>query len=727
MAWASVAVVALLATGGAADRPQGTAQGVPSAAAIVLVAAAAVALARTGLMASCSSVALVAAPAVLATTGLPIPGIGALTGPPLFALVLAGLALAVVRAPVPTWRPRILFPIALLLYLGVAARVQSRVGPEGDEPHYLMVADSLLRDGDLSLEDDYARGRYRAFHAGELAPHYRVRGRNGEIYSLHAVGLSLLVLPAYAIGGYPAASFFMAFLAALLAREVRELVRAATGSAGLAEGVGWLAVLSPPLIHYAGLVFTEVPAALAVAVVLRCRAADDPRRWWLLEGSALAVLPWLNVRYAPLAVLLLAYLAWRRPALRLLWGLLVPTIVSAAGLALFHQALYGFFDPRRVYGRRPELSLASLPEGTAGLLLDQEFGLLVYAPVFVLAVPGLFLLGRRDHRRAVASLALVAVVLVVAGSWHLWRGGFNPPARFLVPVLAPLALGVAGALSRGLAPAGALLLGWSIWTGLAGGAQPQLVHRDRDGTAPFFRRLSGAEEWTRLLPGFVTAESAPDRRSLAAVWGVALVAAATSARGGGGPGRWSLALAGLVAAAATASTLSTARTGARDAVRIVGRPGVLLPGGGYEPALTAVWGPSDLDWGPLYEPHRHPGGAVVGSRLPLPPGRYRLRLLVEEPPGSATDPVLQVRPLAAARIASLVRDGGGRECVFDIRPGEAEVTLAVTGGGPFLLKGLRLEAFNPRGTSRSKLLMGEPHDGLAGVEAGPLSLATSES
>src|SRR5439155_374140 len=81
-------------------------------------------------------------------------------------------------------------------------RVQAQVGPEGDEPHYLMVADSLLRDHDLSLERDYAEGRYRAFHPAPLEPHYRVRGRGGEIYSLHAVGLSLLVLPAYALAGY---------------------------------------------------------------------------------------------------------------------------------------------------------------------------------------------------------------------------------------------------------------------------------------------------------------------------------------------------------------------------------------------------------------------------------------------------------------------------------------------------------------------------------------------
>ena len=63
-----------------------------------------------------------------------------------------------------------------------------------------------------------------------------MRGKHGEIYSLHAVGLSLLILPAYALGGYPAASFFMALLAALLAREVRERVRSEACGDGSGRG-----------------------------------------------------------------------------------------------------------------------------------------------------------------------------------------------------------------------------------------------------------------------------------------------------------------------------------------------------------------------------------------------------------------------------------------------------------------------------------------------------------
>src|SRR6185436_5016026 len=207
-----------------------------------------------------------------------VPGIAAWTGPPLFAALLGVLLSLAWQGLMTPLSRRLLFPVLL--------RVQQQVGPEGDEPHYLMVSESLLRDRDLSLEQDYAERRYEAFYKkGPLAPHFRVRGARGEIYSLHALGLSLLLLPAYAAGGYAAASLFMALLSALLVRELRALVEAWFGEQGTANAVAWIVGLSPPLLHYAGLLFTEVPAALLLA--LSFRLAHEPAR---LRGRRLVAL-----------------------------------------------------------------------------------------------------------------------------------------------------------------------------------------------------------------------------------------------------------------------------------------------------------------------------------------------------------------------------------------------------------------------------------------------------
>jgi hypothetical protein len=493
-------------------------------------------------------------------------------------------------------------------------------------------------------------------------------------------------------------------VAALLAREVRELARAWGSGEGPAEGAAWAVALSPPFIHFAGLVFTEVPAALAVAVALR-RGRDLSSRRALdavLVGTALAALPWLNVRYAVLSVLLFLFVISRRPPARAVAALIALGAVSAIALVAYHEALYGFFDPRRVYGRRPELSPVTLPEALPGLLLDQEFGLLVYAPIFVLALPGFVLLTRRDRRGGLAAATLVAATLLLAGSWPMWRGGWNPPSRFLLPVVPALALGLAACFQRGFGSASALLLGWSVWTGLAGGAEPCLVHRDRDGTAPFFRVFSGAEEWTRLLPGYVLPEENPDRHRLALVWTAALaLAAASSLRPRARPRGMAAATLTLLAAAGGASLLSTHRTAGRDAVRLIGRASWSVPGWHLARSSDAQWDARDVAWGPLYEPHRHPAGAPVGERLLLPAGAYHLELDVEEvaAPMAAPRLIVQVENPAATRGAAMESAPGVRRTAFDVRPGEGPVTLRLEGGGPFVVKRIRLQvqpsAHNP--------------------------------
>jgi hypothetical protein len=663
-------------------------------AAALLAGVAATGLAARGrpALAACAGLLV---PVGLLLAGVPLAGVRALSGPPLAALALAGIAILVASSGARP--PRLLFlPLVFGALVLAAGRSHVRVGPEGDEPHYLMVAESLRRDGDLALEPDYAEGRYRSFHDAPLEPHYRVRGRGGVIYSLHAVGLSLLILPAWALGGYAGVTVFLALVAALLAREVREWVGELTGRDGLAEAAGWAAALSPPLVHYSGLVFTEVPAALALSYGLR-----RGRQPGLGAGGAVAVslaaaaLPWLNVRYAPLAALVVAHALWRHPRVRVAAAALVPAAASAIGLLAYHQVLYGFWNPGRVYGRRPELALGGLLEGLPGLLLDQEFGLLVYAPAFALALPGFVVLWRRDRRLAAIAGAAVLVVLLTAGTWPMWRGGFNPPARFLVPVAPLLAVAAALAWDRRGATAGAtLLLGWTLWTGLAGAWEPGLVHRDRDGTAPLFRELSGAREWTGLLPAYVLSD--PDRHRLAAVWVLALAVALPWRARAVTAGRVAVASLGLVVAGQAAASLSRSRTDDRDAVRLLGRPAVAVPGFRFTTAVSGEWSPDGLGWGPLYEPHRHPVGAEVGRRLALPAGRYRLSLAADAlGPGDPTIVVAPDRPGAPARWRSARPVPGGWEADFAVLPGERAVSLSVRGGGPMLLKGLRLSIQPP--------------------------------
>jgi hypothetical protein len=102
----------------------------------------------------------------------------------------------------PGRAPYLAAAIAAIVYLLAARQIAPRL-PVGDEPHYVVIAQSLLRDGDLQIENNHLRGDYYEFYPRPLKPDYLARGVNGEIYSVHAPGLPAVIAPVFAAFGYP--------------------------------------------------------------------------------------------------------------------------------------------------------------------------------------------------------------------------------------------------------------------------------------------------------------------------------------------------------------------------------------------------------------------------------------------------------------------------------------------------------------------------------------------
>src|SRR6185436_10164313 len=159
-----------------------------------------------------------------------------------------------------------------------------------------------------------------------------------------------------------------------------------------------------------------------------------------------------------------------------------------------------------------------------------------------------------------------------------------------------------------------------------------------------------------------------------------------------------LGTAGLLAAAGIAGRLSHSSSEGRDAVRLTGRPTVVVPGWRREESGGAEWTVEECGWGPLYEPHRHPSGADLGRRLQLPAGRYRVELTAEALAPSLPSPILEVRPerAGAPRASALGPTERGLAADFVVVSGERSVDLTLKGGGPLMVRGVRL-AFNPSG------------------------------
>lgn len=403
------------------------------------------------------------------------------------------------------WRRDALLGLsAFVFFAWLSTHLPGSAGPQGDEPHYLLMAHSLLTDGDLDLSNEFDTRAYRAFYGGTLQAHTSPASPAGTLYAVHAPGLALLIAPAYALGGHAGVQLWMAALAALTTALVHRLVRDVTGRADVA-GLTWLLLTcAPPLPNYAVSTYPETPAALATAIFLLATRRDS--RWPVLLASAVAAaaLPWLHPKFLPLALLGLTLVIVRRgPRLgrAVAWALFALALGGLLGL--FH-ALYGSATLSAAYGPRfdADVSLARVPWGLTALFFDRQFGLLLVAPAWFLAVPGALHLARTRLGDCGRALLLAAMVLGVGAAFSMWWGGACPPARFTVPALPAMALLAAGAIRQRRALAAALASAGLAVVVLAA-ETPRALHNRADGESALLRFLAPALDLDRWLPSFV--------------------------------------------------------------------------------------------------------------------------------------------------------------------------------------------------------------------------------
>ena len=462
-----------------------------------------------------------------------------LRGPLALVLVALAVGMALARAgrrepgPPRDPGPRALFVAAAVVYLLMGLFYTSRLRVSGDEPHYLVMARSLWREGDLDLRDNYEREDWSADTPGPVHPHYGAPRRDGRPFPAHSPGLPLLLAPVDALAGRAGCVVLLALLAAWLTVEVRALALRVTGDSEAAV-LAWAAVAGPPVAAYAFHVYTEVPSALAVALGLRLlargsslspRASLSPSfRDAVAAALCASALPWLHVKMVPAAAALgLVGLVRLQGRDRIAFALTAAAMGS--GLLAFYALVFGQASPLAIYGGVPQDASGSPLRALFGLLLDRSFGLLPHAPVFLLALAGLACL--REMRRAEIwpHLLVGAAILLPVLPWRMWWGGQCPPARFLVPLVPFLAVALAlrarGPV-RGLVRwrSGLLLAGFGLLV-LAVVDPGRLLLVNRANLEPrLWAALEGERSVAHYLPALTRPEAADLR--VAAVWVSAL-------------------------------------------------------------------------------------------------------------------------------------------------------------------------------------------------------------
>ena len=356
----------------------------------------------------------------------------------------------------PSVRTLVLVGLAVAAWtaMGTAAPASRGGQTTADEPQYLMTAISLAEDQNLDISDERAEERFRVFHRADLPVQEEPRD-DGVAVSPHDPLLPAILTVPVGFGGWIGGKLALAVLAGVLAAA---LVWVAVKRFAVPTRVAVITVLAfsagAPLAMYATQVYPELPAALAVTIAIGALLGRLGRGSAWACGAAIVSLPWLSVKYAPVAVVLAALLLvalWRSNPVRAVWAA-AALAVAGVVFAVAHLDWYGGLTPYAsgdhfvggeltVMGNDPDYFGRAIR--IVGLMLDRDFGLAAWHPLYLLAIPAFVVLLRDRPRGWFVLTAPLAVGWLNATFVALTMHGWWWPGRQVVVVLPAIVLGVA--------------------------------------------------------------------------------------------------------------------------------------------------------------------------------------------------------------------------------------------------------------------------------------------
>ena len=303
----------------------------------------------------------------------------------------------------------------------------------------------------------------RRFNRAREVPTNILIGKDGGVYMKHQPGLSFLMLPAYVIdrqvGGvtvgyeFPLriwavnAFFLVAYVALVL------LILSFLRRLGYTRPVAFVATLAVTLtLPVAAFPFQFYPEV--IAGILVCLVAGYVCRPWksaassFLIGALAGYLPWLHVRFMGVALVLAvtAGITLRRDARRLC-GFAFGFAMVLACLSLYVYGITGSVVPTALWyadDAGAVLTLTGAIRGSWAYLLDRDWGVLAYAPVFLLALPGF----ASCQRRAAWLCVLLPAALIVPAAGHTLHAAGTTPGRLITAVVPLAAVPLAEMLAR---------------------------------------------------------------------------------------------------------------------------------------------------------------------------------------------------------------------------------------------------------------------------------------
>ncbi|TGL77213.1 hypothetical protein EHQ83_06290 [Leptospira yasudae] len=322
----------------------------------------------------------------------------------------------------------------------------------GDEPHYLMISESLAVDGDLDLKNNYEQDAVSKKIIGpvDMENHTVIVQKNDankQFYSIHSIGTSVLSVIGYKVSGILGAKIMLALFTGILPFLFYPMGRILQLSPFQSAAVSILYSVSLPFPMAAGQIFPDLPSGILLASAIPFLLLFETNhsfknRYILLfaYSTVIGASLWIHLKNLPVAILILTWplLSKKEWNLKSKTIFLTPALVSSISLVLYNILFFGsYVGPYARAGRNfhktfdPDVS--HWITVFSGLWMDRNQGLFFQNPL--IWIPGLFgcffLMKDQTLRKIGILLTLVIILQLGINAGHPCSYGcLSLPGRF---------------------------------------------------------------------------------------------------------------------------------------------------------------------------------------------------------------------------------------------------------------------------------------------------------
>jgi len=329
----------------------------------------------------------------------------------------------------------------------------------GDEPHYLVMTQSIANDGDFHLDNNYQLDLHKEFYNAPLDRHYiDIHGKN---YSLHQFGLPLLMAPFYKLLGYKGVFLSIIIFSCFGLVSVYNICAFFSNPRSAFSATFLLGLTVPVGIYLSSQLFPETIAfslfASLISLVLKIDF-KHPKFYFISILVISITLSLLHVKFISLifgACLFSIFLSIEGKKTKhafIFWILIgiMTTMIAYLMLSVIYEgkaliALYKLTHPAGDMSA-PSMNIKHILRGIYLNFFEREKGIFWYMPALFVFLNPLYMyclfgyIWRNCKMQLLGVFISNTLYLATVFSFFDSLGGWCPPGRYLMPSMPLVAI-----------------------------------------------------------------------------------------------------------------------------------------------------------------------------------------------------------------------------------------------------------------------------------------------